>query len=61
MTIFVGYKTRAKLLLIGAFWVLVFYILANIVLTIIAIINYKKAAYIPLIYEGTILDDLDKL
>jgi len=86
LTIFVGYKTRARLPLIGAFLVgngfvflafslimfLVprylnmygafgywcFYILGNVVLTIIAIVNYEKAAPRIPIYEDNILDDL---
>ena len=85
LTIFVGYKTRAKLPLIGAiiigngfvfccfavvmfweprylnmydvFWYWCFYILANIVLTIMAIINYEKAGDRAPIYEDNILDD----
>ncbi|MBL4648229.1 MAG: hypothetical protein JKY03_00750 [Aureispira sp.] len=85
LTIFVGYKTRAKLSLTGAFlvgngfvflclavimfwvprylnlynvyWYWCFYILANMVLTIIAIINYEKAAFLAPIYEDNILDD----
>lgn len=89
LTIFVGYKTYAKLSVIGVsllgngfvflglalvmFWVprylnlydvlwyWCFYIFANIVLTIIAIINYEKAASRAPIYEDNILDDLDKL
>jgi hypothetical protein len=40
------------------FWYWCFYILANIVLTIIAIINYEKAPSKTPIYEDNILDDL---
>lgn len=86
LTIFVGYKTCARLPLIGAFlvgngacffcfalimflvprylnmydafWYWCFYILINIVLTIIAIINYEKATLKTPIYEDNILDDL---
>lgn len=88
LTIFVGYKTRIKLALIGAFlvgngfvflcfalimfwkprylnmydvfWYWCFYILANIFLTIAAIINYEKAHFRTPIYEDDILDDLEE-
>jgi len=43
------------------FWYWCFYVLANVVLTMIAIINYEKAVARAPIYEDTILDDLDKL
>ena len=85
LTIFVGYKTRGRLPLIGTFlvgngfvfccfalimfwsprylnmydmfWYWCFYILANIVLTILATINYEAAAPRIPIYEDNILDD----
>ncbi|WMX15180.1 MULTISPECIES: hypothetical protein [unclassified Aureispira] len=85
LTIFVGYKTRARLPLIGAFlvgngscflgfglimigvpryvnmydafWYWCFYMGANLILTIIAIAQYEKAAPITPIYQDNVLDD----
>lgn len=88
LTIFVGYKTRRRLTLIGiflmgngscflglsvlmfsvprylnmydTFWYWCLYIFANIVLTILAIVNYEKANPISPMYDDNILDDLGK-
>lgn len=86
LTIFVGYKTRKRLSLTGAFlvgngscflglglimfmmprylniydtfWYWCLSIFVNIVLTMLAIINYEKAIPISPMYEDNILDDL---
>ncbi|CAA6801024.1 MAG: Unknown protein [uncultured Aureispira sp.] len=47
--------------LYDTFWYWCFYILANVVLTMLAISKYEKAVLKAPIYEDTILDDLDKL
>lgn len=46
--------------LYDVFWYWCFYVLANIVLTILAIINYEKAPSRIAIYEDDILDDLEE-